>query len=109
LRHHQIIGVLDVLPEFFERRALAEDPRYLHESADVPISVSPVFQRELTTHRGTSRPTFTSDDYQPERIGPSERATRAGRQRQDNRGQHLNRFVRSNQRRDPGPEYVHLT
>lgn len=49
---HQLIGLLDVLFQFPERRALAENAGHFSELPHIPVAISPIFQGEL---RGMDR------------------------------------------------------
>ena len=51
MRHHQVVGVLDVLPEFFQRFPLAENARDFKQTPDVEGAVPPELQRKPASHR----------------------------------------------------------
>jgi len=50
LRDHQFVGVLDVLPEFVQRLALAKHSGDFEEATDEEVPVSPEFKREVPSH-----------------------------------------------------------
>jgi hypothetical protein len=51
LSYHYVIGVLDVLPEFFRRQTLAEDARDFQQPPDVELAIPPKLEGEVTPHR----------------------------------------------------------
>ncbi len=53
LRYHQVVGVLDVLPEFLQRFPLAEDAWDFQQPPDVEGAVPPKLQRKPASHRLT--------------------------------------------------------